>query len=159
MENISEHVSYAESIHSDTAIEKHIDNTPPDNILAKMKVTALNVFEPIRKRVSELRCGDSPLTIDSFYRSPDLNKEVGGATGSQHMLGEAIDLNVNFPDFSREDLFELIKSEFEFDQLIFEGGTIDNPAWVHVSWSPTHNRKEVLRMVMQDGKPTYAIVQ
>ncbi len=156
MENISEHIAYSEAIHSEKAIELKLDNTPPDFVLAKMKITA-NIFELIRKRISEIRGKDSPIIIDSFYRSPDVNKAVGGALDSQHMRGEAIDLNVNYPDFNRADLFNLIKNEFEFDQLIYEGGTPENPAWVHVSYSSTYNRKQCLKMVMIDGHPKYQI--
>lgn len=158
MENISAHITYQEAIHSETATEKHIDNTPPSSIVAVMSITAAKVFEPVRKRVSELRGKDSPITLNSFYRSPELNKAIGGAQDSQHTKGEAMDLNVNYPDFTRHDLFELIRKEFEFDQLIYEGGTPDNPAWVHVSYSSTHNRKQCLKMVMHDGKPTYTLI-
>lgn len=158
MENISEHISYQEAIKSQTAIEKHIDNTPPDFILAKMKTTAEKVFEPLRKAISEIRGQDTPITINSFYRSPDLNKAVGGALDSQHTKGEAVDLNVEYPDFNKKDLFELIRNEFDFDQLIYEGGTPDNPAWVHVSYSTIKNRHEILKMVLVDGHPQYELI-
>lgn len=158
MENISEHITYEEAICSETAIEKHIDNTPTAPIIGTMKLTAGKIFEPLRKWVSELRGHDSPITINSFYRSPELNKAIGGAQDSQHTRGEAIDLNVNYPDFNKKDLFELIRTEFDFDQLIYEGGTPDDPAWVHVSYSSVHNRKECLKMVMHGGKPTYTLL-
>lgn len=157
-EHISEHITYEEAIHSETATERHINNTPSESIIATMKLTAEKVFEPLRKRVGELRGQDSPITINSFYRSPELNKAIGGAQDSQHTRGEAIDLNVNYSDFNKKDLFELIRKEFDFDQLIYEGGTPDNPAWVHVSYSNTHNRKQVLKMVYRNGKPTYELI-
>lgn len=154
---LSVHCSFEEAIHSEKAIENNIDNTPPDGILGKMIVTANKVFEPLRKAVSEIRGQDSPIKINSFYRCPDLNKAVGGAMDSQHTKGEAMDLNVDYPDFSRKDLFNLIRNEFDFDQLIYEGGTPDNPAWVHVSYSPVKNRRECLKMVIVEGKPTYQL--
>lgn len=157
MENISEHISYNESTYSETALRKGIDNTPSPEILAVMKVTAEKIFEPLRAMVSEIRKVDSPITINSFYRSTVTNAAVGGATNSQHTKGEAIDLSVDYPDFNKKDLFELIRNNMDFDQAIYEGGTPENPAWVHVSYSSTHNRKECLRMIKVNGISTYQL--
>lgn len=157
MENISEHITYDEATHSQTATYKGLDNTPPAAILAKMKITAEKVFEPLRAEVSRIRGVDSPITISSFYRAPLVNKAVGGAENSQHCKGEAIDLIVNYPDFNKKNLFLLVKEKFAFDQLIFEGGTPDNPAWVHVSYSD-NNRHEILQMVIENGEPTYKVM-
>lgn len=161
MENISEHISYEEATYSETALRKGIDNTPSPEILAVMKVTAEKVFEPLRAMVSEIRGVDSPIRINSFYRSPETNEAVGGASNpiSQHTKGEAMDLNVNYPDFNKEHLFVLIKEKFPFDQLIFEGMLPDgSPAWVHVSYSSTNNRHEILQMIPVNGKPNYKLM-
>ena len=157
MENISEHVAYNESIYSETAARKSLDNTPSLEILAVMAVTAENVFEKIRKLVSDKRGVDSPININSFYRSTATNAAVGGATSSQHCKGEAIDMSVAYPDFNKKDLFDMIRANMDFDQLIYEGGTPDNPAWVHCSYSSTHNRKECLKMVKVNGISTYQL--
>lgn len=157
MNNISEHISYGEATYSETAYRKSIDNTPSDEILSVMKFTAEMVFEPLRKMVSDKRGVDSPITINSFYRSTAVNVAVGGATLSQHCKGEAIDMSVDYPDFNKKDLFEMIRNNMDFDQLIYEGGTPENPAWVHCSYSSVHNRKECLRMVKVNGISTYQL--
>lgn len=157
MENISAHIGYNEAIYSETALRKGLDNNPSQEILEVMKITAMRIFEPVRAMVSEIRKVDTPIKINSFYRSTATNAAVGGATSSQHCKGEAIDLSVDYPDFTRKDLFELIRTKLDFDQLIYEGGTPENPAWVHVSFSSVKNRKECLRMVKIGGVSTYQI--
>jgi hypothetical protein len=157
MENISGHITYNEAIYSETALRKGIDNTPTQEILEVMKVTAEKIFEPLRATISKIRGKDTPITVNSFYRSTVTNAAVGGAANSQHTKGEAIDMSVDYSDFSKADLFKIIRSTMEFDQLIFEAGTPDNPAWVHCSYSSVHNRKECLRMVVRNGISTYEL--
>lgn len=154
---ISEHIGFNEAMYSETALRKGLDNTPSPEIIEVMKVTAEKIFEPLRAMVSEIRKVDTPITINSFYRSTAVNAAVGGSTSSQHCKGEAIDLSVEYPDFDKEDLFELIRAKMDFDQLIYEGGTPENPAWVHVSYSSTHNRKECLKMIKVNGVSTYQL--
>src|ERR1017187_8146028 len=97
------HCTYDEATYSETALRKGIDNTPSPEILATMKITAAKIFEPLRSMVTAKRNTDSPITINSFFRSTVTNAAVGGAANSQHTKGEAIDLSVNYPDFTKKD--------------------------------------------------------
>lgn len=151
MEAISQHISYSEAVNSYTAKRLGIDNTPNANQLSKMKLLAEKVFEPLR-----LHFG-IPIYVASFFRSAALNVAVGGAINSQHMAGEAMDIDVeNAEGVDNKDIFEYIKDNLQFDQLIAENikpdGSID---WVHVSYKAVGNRKQVLTMVLKDGKKIY----
>ena len=86
---ISEHIRYAEGFKSQTAIRYGIDNTPPTDILEKMMVLASMIFEPVRDHFNK------PIGIASFYRCQKLNTVIGGAENSQHMTGEAIDIDAD----------------------------------------------------------------
>ena len=123
-----------ELIRSDTARAKGIDNTPPPAI--KLKLTSLvnNLLDPIRE------AWGSPITVNSGYRCPVLNKAVGGVSTSQK--GEAADITVGSPELNRQ-LFDLIaKGDFDFDQLIDES----NYSWVHISYSAGKNRHKILHL-------------
>jgi len=128
MSNISKHITLAEAIHSNTAKRCNIDNTPNEEALLNMKHVAENVFEPIRKHFG------IPIGISSFYRSPKLNKAVKGSKTSQHTKGEAIDIDADiFGGVTNAQIFEFVKENLDYDQLIWEYGNDKNPAWVHVS--------------------------
>lgn len=160
MENLSLHVSYDEATHSQTASREGIDNTPTPEILAVMKITALNVLEKARELVSSARGKDTPIYISSFYRCPKLNGDIPGSSRtSQHEKGEAIDMMVNETDFTKADLFALIKAKMQFDQLIWEYGDDKQPAWVHCSFSSTHNRNEILKATLVNGAPHYELMK
>lgn len=144
--NLSEHVTFAEFCHSNTANAHGIDNGIKDlSHLENAKKWAKNVFEPLRAYVGK------PIKINSGYRSKALNKVVPGSSStSQHCFGEAGDL-----DLHDRDLFEWIIDNITFDQMIFEGGTEDSANWFHISYREGANRKQVLRMVKKNGKSTY----
>ena len=140
MTQISNHVSLREATRSETAIRKNIDNQPTPEIIQTMQATALNVFEPVREHFGV------PIRINSFYRSVKLNQAIGGATSSQHCLGEAIDIDDILGGVTNAQIFQFIRSNVDFDQLIWEFGDDNNPDWVHVSYKgPGANRKNVLR--------------
>ena len=84
---ISDHITYAEAIHSNTAKRKSIDNTPNEIQVLSMKLLADKVFEPLRKWVG------GPIKVNSFFRSVALNESIGGAASSQHCKGQAIDID------------------------------------------------------------------
>ena len=141
---LSKHLSRAEFERSDAATNYGISNSMNSGQLAKAIKLAENCFEPIRERWGK------PIRVNSGYRSPAVNKRIGGALTSQHSLGEAIDL-----DLHDRDLFEWIIDNVVFDQLIFEGGTEDSAAWFHISYREGRNRKQVLRMLKSAGKTVY----
>ena len=138
MKIISKYITYEEATHSQTATRKGIKNEPNDTELACMQLVATEVFDVVREHFNK------PLIVSSFYRSLGLNKAVGGAKTSQHMKGQAIDIQgTGF--VTNKMIFDYIKDELNFDQLIWEFGDNKNPAWVHVSYnSKNNNRKQVV---------------
>ena len=107
-----------------------------------MKLVPETVFHPLRKEF------DEPIRVNSFFRSVKLNKAIGGSRTSQHCKGEALDLDQDYRNtcVSNRDIYFFIKDNLDFDQLIWEGGNDDSPAWVHVSFSAKKNRKQLLRI-------------
>ena len=140
--NLSAHVSLAEFCHSDTAKRQGIDNTIVDPVhLASAKLLCEKVFEPIRAHFKV------PIHISSGYRSNALNRAIKGANSSQHCMGQAMDIDADkYGGISNKEIFDYIRMNLEWDQLIWEFGTDDNPDWVHVSFGP-RNRKQILRAV------------
>jgi zinc D-Ala-D-Ala carboxypeptidase len=153
-QRISEHISYKEATFSHTARKNKIDNSPNAEQLSAMKLVAEKVFEPLRKHFNK------PLYITSFFRSLSLNNKLKGSKTSQHLSGEAIDIDGDLSNISNNDIFNWIKNNLEFDQLIIED--VDekgNADWVHVSYSKTKNRKEVYKMQIINGKKKYTKIE
>lgn len=144
--NISEHITYAEATVSNKAKQLGISNTPNERELRAMKLLAEKVFEPLRKWYGK------PIQVTSFFRSAKINKAIGGSATSQHSLGQAIDIDTVSDN---KKLFDYIKDNLPFDQLIWEYGTDANPDWIHVSYSEVRNRKQVLRATRNGGKTVY----
>lgn len=135
---ISKHITYEEATKSQTAIRKGIENVPSVAELTAMKLVAEKIFEPLRDHF------DIPIGISSFYRSKALNKAIGGAPNSQHCKGEAMDIDADiFGGVTNTRIFEWIKNNLEFDQLIREYG---ENGWVHVSYKASGNRNQVLEI-------------
>ena len=149
---ISKNITYKEATRSDTAKRLSIDNTPDAEQLENMKRVAENVFQPVRENF------DCTIYVSSFFRSEELNKAMKGSSSSTHMKGEAMDLDADvFGKVTNAQIFHYIKDNLEFDQLIWEFGTDDNPAWVHVSLSKTNNRNRILKAVKVGGKTQHQI--
>ena len=146
---ISDHITYAEAIHSQTAKRKGIDNTPNPNQIEAMKLLAEKVFEPLRKWVG------GPIKVNSFFRSPDLNTAIGGSKTSQHCKGQAVDIEC--PGTANYDVAKWIEENIDFDQLILEFYTpgIPDSGWVHVSYNSAGNRKSILTAMKENGKTVY----
>ena len=150
---ISKHISNKESVYSRTAQRLDIDNTPTKDHKKNMVELAENIFEPLRSYVG------GPIKINSFFRSPELNKAIGGSGKSQHCHGQAIDIDDTFGCMSNAEMYEFIKENLDFDQMIWEFGDDDNPDWVHVSYvSAEENRKRCLKAYKEKGKTKYAII-
>ena len=151
MTNISPHCTYKEATFSPTAIANGIDNTPDTAQLYAMQAVAGMVFEPLRKWVG------NPIRITSFFRSAKLNKKVGGAASSQHRKGEAMDLDMDgLSGATNAQMFEYIRKNLPFDQLIWEHGNDRQPDWVHVSYvTQGINRRNVLRARRVGGSTVY----
>jgi len=149
---LSEHLDLAEVTRSDSAKRKGINNMPTPEHIENFKKLAENIFEPIRKHFGV------PIMISSGYRSKALNTAIGGSLTSQHCTGEAIDIDMDGTanGVTNKMVFDYIKDNLSFDQLIFEFGTKDAPDWVHVSFETTgKQRKQILRAVKTGGKTAY----
>ncbi len=146
---ISKHVSKKEGTFSNTATRKGIDNTPGSEELQNMELIAEKIFEPLRK------AANGPIKINSFYRSVELNKAIGGSSKSQHCQGRAIDVDDVYGYMSNKEMYNYIKNNLDFDQLIWEFGTEDNPDWVHVSYVDVdNNRRRCLQAYKDDNNKT-----
>lgn len=126
---ISEHITLDEATKSPTALRMGINNTPPDHVLPFMKAVADQCFEPLRKWYGK------PIKVNSFYRCEVLNEAVKGSSTSQHVKGQAIDIDAGSKAENKK-LYDYIKTHLIFDQLIWEY----DGAWVHVSFNPGQNR-------------------
>jgi hypothetical protein len=144
MKTLSKHVTMEEFCYSPTAIKKGINNSMGLIAIDKAMQLCENVFEPIRKHVGK------PIKISSGFRCEQLNKLIGGASGSQHTKGEAFDL-----ELTDRKLFDWILKNVEFDQLIYEFGNDEHANWFHISYRKGNNRKQVLRAIKIGGKTQY----
>lgn len=153
-DRISKYLTYREATKSQNAERKGIQNIPNEVQIEAMKYVAVNVFDHVREFVG------GPLHASSFFRSPDLNLAIGGSKTSQHMKGEAIDIDCDtFGHGTNLKVFNFIREHLPFDQLIAEYPDKEgNPSWVHVSLvkDPKKNRRQVLVCYNNDqGKQTF----
>jgi hypothetical protein len=150
---LSLHLDLSEVLWSESAKRNGISNMPTAEHIANFKILAEKIFEPIR---THFRC---PIIISSGYRSKELNAAIGGSATSEHCSGQAIDIDMDgTPNgVTNRMVFDYIKDNLDFNQLIFEFGDKENPDWVHVSYSASGNqRKQILRASRVNGKTTYA---
>ena len=150
---ISEHLDLAEVTRSETAKRKGISNEPTAEHLENFKKLAENIFEPIRNHFNV------PIHISSGYRSKALNTSIGGSLTSQHCSGEAIDIDMDGSSngVTNKMVFDFIKANLNFDQMIWEFGNSSNPDWVHVSYESTgKQRKQILKASKVGGATKYS---
>ncbi len=145
---LSKNLDLIEITRSTEAKRRGINNSPTSEHLANLKLLAEKVFQPIRDHFAV------PIHISSGYRSRILNNAVNGAAKSQHCLGQAIDIDVDGTSITNKQVFDYIKQNLDFDQLIWEFGNDLNPDWVHVSFNKGANKKQVLR-AKRNGVKTY----
>lgn len=151
---LSEHLSLSEVTTSGTAKRLGINNTPTQEHLENLKLVAKNIFEQIRTHFGK------PIKVSSGYRSKALNEATPGAsTTSQHSTGEALDLDQDGMNtgVTNKMVFDYIRKNLNFDQLIWEFGDANNPDWVHVSYESTgRQRKQILKATRVNGKTSYS---
>lgn len=135
---MTKHFSFDELTRSATAARKGIDNTPDQEVEGNLLNLCESVLEPLRRYLRE------PLRVTSGYRSYKLNKALGGARRSQHIGGYAADVICTGRN---AELFRYAMKCLDFDQMIWEYGTEDEPAWIHISFTDGANRNEALRAV------------
>lgn len=129
--NLSEHFTLAEFTASQTASRKGIHNQPPPDVLDCLKKTAAGM-EVVRALLGH------PITVNSAYRSPAVNKAVGGAKNSAHVEGWAVDFNCHGYGSPLSVARAIQKAGVRYDQLIHEFGS-----WVHISFDPRMRSMEL----------------
>ena len=142
---LSDNFTLAELTNSQTAKRKGIDNTPNPEQLENLVELCYKILQPIREQFG-------PTRITSGLRVPALNKAIGGSSNSQHCEGKASDI-----DFGERngEVFDWIRANLNFDQLIWEFGDEKNPAWIHISYNYGKNRNQILKAVKQNGRTKY----
>ena len=126
---LSNNLSLSEVTKSNTAIRRGIDNTPTDLHIINLKYLAKKVFQPIREHFG------AAIYVSSGYRSKALNEAIGGSKSSFHSHGMALDLDMDGRSnkITNADIFNYIKDNLPYSELIWEFGTEENPNWVHVA--------------------------
>ena len=142
---LSKNFSIDELTRSYEAERKGLDNTPSAKTIQNLILLARNILQPIRDSLGAV-------VIKSGYRSPLVNKAVGGSDTSDHLYGLAADIEV--PGVSNYQLATWCKNNLEFKQLILEFYTEGNPysGWVHIS---NGNKQQILTAVRENGKTIY----
>jgi zinc D-Ala-D-Ala carboxypeptidase len=111
-------------------------NSPSRPEIENLKILCEKVLQPLRDLYADT------IFVSSGYRSPSVNRKVGGAKNSHHVFGMAADLKCK----DNALLYNLIKDNFEFTQLIWEKGNDIQPAWVHVSYDKNNLKNQILRI-------------
>lgn len=140
---LTPHFKLSEFIKSSTATARKIDNTPSEEVISNLQALCQNVLEPLREYFN------CPVIIGSGYRSPALNKAVGGVKNSQHMTGEAADIHLSNNETGRK-WFLWMMDNLKFDQLIMEKSTPTSTCyWIHVSFSRHRCRQQVIQNLVK----------
>lgn len=149
MTYLSTHFTLSELTDSQTAARQGIDNTPDAQTLERLKLTCYGL-EEVRKEL-----GEKPILISSGYRSAALNAAVGGAAGSQHLLGQAVDFTCPTFGTPAEIVRRLVDSAIQFDQCLLEFyDPVKKTGWVHISFS-NRNRRHAL-VIDRNGTKEFA---
>lgn len=146
---LSPNFSLAEMTKSDTALRLDMDNTPGDDEIKNMIALCENVLQKVRDHYGK------GVKVNSGFRHPDVNAKVGGSKTSDHCKGMAADIEI--PGVANADLAEWIVENCEFRQVILEFYTpgVPDSGWVHVSYNPDDNKKQVLTAMKENGKTVY----
>ncbi len=111
-------------------------NTPSWEAIINLSTLCEHVLDPLRIAFKR------PIHINSGFRTPEINKAIGGAKNSQHCLGMAADITAGDKEMNKL-LFDLIiTSGIGFDQCIDE----KEYRWIHIAYSSIHNRKQILHL-------------
>lgn len=151
MTRLSDHFTLEEFTKSQTAIRRGIRNNPTAAHREAMVLLCEFVLEPVRTHFGR------PVRITSGYRSAALNRAINGSDSSQHSKGEAADFEI--PGVSNREVAKWIEANLRFDQLILEGYKKGDPnsGWIHVSYSASRARKDVLTATFPGPKYTRGI--
>ena len=141
---LSKNFTLQELTYSATALRLGIENSPSKEGILKLTLLATSLLQPLRERLGALR-------VTSGYRSPQLSEAIGSSSNSQHCRYEAVDIQyVKRGKMNNLDIYNaLIDLDLDYDQCILEFGKnteyVDGePAWIHLSWKVSDNRKQTL---------------
>lgn len=140
---LSPNFSLADMVRSQTAVRLQLNNDVAFESVEYLALQALceSILEPIRAYFGAVQ-------ISSGYRSPAVNKAVGGASTSQHCKGEAVDILI--PGVAVRDVCIWIRdSALPFDQLIWEFD-----AWTHVSYTTAQTARHSV-LTARHATPMY----
>lgn len=141
--NLSPHFTLQEMERSQTAIRHGILNKADARQTKALTDLCVNVLEPLRTLVNK------SINIQSGFRNPTVNSLVGGSATSQHMKGQAADINVE--GITPSELFDIIRnSSIPYDQLIDEFSS-----WVHVSYKSVPRRQAMLARKDGENRTVY----
>jgi len=148
---LTAHFDLSEFTRSESAKREGLDNTPTPEHLENIKILCEKVLEPIRLRFGSIN-------ISSGYRGKMLNHFIGGAVNSDHCVGRAADIDMDDvgTGVTNTEIFNYIKDNLDYDQLIWEFGNKVRPDWVHVGYRLGANRKQTLRATKVNGKSHYS---
>ena len=149
---LSKNLWLSEVTKSNTAIRRGIDNNPTELHIANLKYLAEKVFQPIREHFG------CPIFVSSGYRSKALNEAIGGSQRSFHSHGMALDLDMDgkSQNISNADIFNFIKDNLEYTELIWEFGNENKPDWVHVAIAKGREQEKNAKIAYrEDGKTKY----
>ena len=140
---LSEHFSLAEFTKSQTAIRKGLKNEPREEAIENMRLLCENVLEPVRENFG------LPFTLNSGFRSLELNTEIGSSPRSHHVTGQAADFEI--PTISNKEIALWIMDNLTYDQVLLEFFKEEDPSsgWVHCSYVLSQNRKQAKKF---DGR-------
>lgn len=142
---LSDNFTLQEATRSTKAVQLGIDNSMDAKTLLNAEWFAQTILQPLRTKVR------LPFIISSWYRSPGLNKAVGGVATSAHLSGMAIDFTIQ--GHTAKETYVIIKSILEmmdlpFDQLLLEHNTKTGVSWVHLGVKKTGNRKQTIKITV-----------
>ena len=144
---LSKNLSLKEATKSNTATRLGIKNEPEQWEINNLRAIAENIFQPVRDHFGV------PIGISSGYRCKELNTAIGGSKYSQHMIGEALDIDADiYGKVTNAEIFNYIKNNLEWDQMIWEFGDDEEPNWVHVSYKEAGQNRKQLRRAYRDEK-------
>ena len=147
---LSKNLSLKEATKSNTATRLGIKNEPEQWEINNLRAIAENIFQPVRDHFGV------PIGVSSGYRCKELNKAIGGSKYSQHMIGEALDIDADiYGKLTNAEIFNYIKNNLEWDQMIWEFGDDEEPNWVHVSYKEAGTNRKQLRRAYRDEKGVY----
>jgi zinc D-Ala-D-Ala carboxypeptidase len=128
---------------------RQFDNTPSMQVIENLQALVDNVLQPIRNKFGQV-------TVTSGYRSPEVNKAIGGSATSDHCFGFAVDFEVAGVD--NKELARWVADNLKFKQLILEFYTkgVPDSGWVHVSYDKTNLTQKVMTATKVGGRTVYS---